>query len=308
MFAYVLGLIAGLAQPTQTSINGKMGEKAKSPFIASVVSFGTALIILIIIDLIVVGNINVPFADIAEYPLWIWSGGLCGVGIVVLSVVCLPYLGSAMVVVLTAFGQIVSSTIIDQFGLFDSPQISMSATRLIGVLLVACGVLLASIEPKKNNSEGRRFPIKHALLVFVAGMFCATQIAINGTLGEVAGSSWLGTTISMSVGLVGSLLLIAVLYLSKGRAGVFRDVPDIPFKWYMLTGGSLGVVIVGTNSITAPLIGAGMVSIMNLIGFMIGGLFIDATGFLGIDRKPVTVTKIIGVLAMIGGTVIITML
>lgn len=308
MFAYILGLIAGLAQPTQTSINGVTGDKVKSPYIATVISFITALIILLVIDLIVEGNLNIPLASVAANPIWIWCGGFCGVGIVCLSIICLPYIGSAMVVVMTSFGQIITSMVIDQFGLFRSPQIGMTLTRLIGAILVVAGVILASREPKSSKEKGHHYPFKYLALSFVAGMLCAIQIAVNGTLGKVVGSGWFGTTISMSVGLIGSLLLVAILYAIKGRSGVFNDGPDIPFKWYMLTGGSFGVVIVGTNSITAPLIGAGMVSIMNLIGFMIGGLIIDATGFLGIDKKPITAVKIIGVLAMIGGTVVITLL
>lgn len=308
MFAYILGLIAGLAQPTQTSINGITGTKVKSPFIATVISFSTALVILLVIDMIVEGNLNIPLGAVAANPLWIWCGGFCGVGIVCLSIICLPYIGSAMVVVMTSFGQIITSMIIDQFGMFRSPQIVMTLTRLVGAVLVVAGVVLASREPKKSNEEGHSYPLKYLVLSFVAGMLCAIQIAVNGTLGKVVGSGWFGTTISMSFGLMGSILLVAIIYLVKGRAGVLNDGPDIPFKWYMLTGGSFGVIIVGTNSITAPLIGAGMVSIMNLIGFMIGGLIIDATGFLGIDKKPITVAKIVGVLAMVGGTVVITLL
>ena len=308
MFAYILGLIAGLAQPTQTSINGIAGAKVKSPYIATEISFITALCILAVIDFAVEGGINIPFADVAAYPIWIWFGGFCGVGIVCLSIICLPHVGSAMVVVMTSFGQIITSMIIDQLGLFRSPQIAMTITRLIGAIMVVAGVILASREPKNADSSRHGYPLRYLILSFIAGMLCAIQIAINGTLGGIVKSGWYGTTISMIVGLLGSSLLILVLYVAKGRSGVFTDGPDVPFRWYTFTGGAFGVLIVGTNSITAPLIGAGMVSIMNLIGFMIGGLVIDAVGFLGIEKKPITAIKVAGVLAMIGGTVVITLL
>lgn len=308
MFAYFLGLIAGLAQPLQTSINTKMGDKAKSPYIASVISFSTALLVLIVIILATQGGIHVPFADIAAYPVWIWFGGLCGTGIVVLSVVSLPQIGSAMTVVLTSFGQMLISLIIDQFGLFGSPQIQLTFTRVIGAILVIGGVLLASYNKPEAGAERKRYPFMYIVLATIAGVLCGTQIAINGTLGTVAQDSMIATTISMTVGLTGTFVLIAVIYITRGRAGVFRESEDIRFKWYMATGGLLAVVIVGGNAITAPLIGAGMVSILNLIGFMIGGLIIDAVGFLGIEKKPVTLAKVIGVVAMVGGTVVITLL
>ena len=308
MFAYLLGFIAGLAQPTQTSLNGKLGSQMKSPYLSTVVSFATAVIILLLIDFLTQGGVHIPFTAIAEYPIWIWSGGLLGVGIVLLSIVCLPHIGSAMVVIMTSFGQIVASLIIDQGGFFGSPQIPMSFKRAIGAAILIAGVILASRNPSKGDGEKQTYPPIYMAMGFLVGVFCGTQIAINGTLGKAAGNSWYGTTVSMCVGLTGTLILLAILYITKGRKGIFTEGEDVPFKWYMVLGGSMGVIIVGTNAITAPIIGAGMVSIMNLIGFMIGGLVIDAVGFLGIDRKPVTLAKVIGVLAMLGGTVVITLL
>ena len=307
MYAYLLGLIAGLAQPMQTSLNGALGTKVKSPYISTIVSFATSVIILILIDVLTQGGVHIPFTDIAQYPLWIWTGGLCGTGIVILSIVSLPKIGSAMVVIMTSFGQIVTSLVIDQLGLFASPQIPMSTNRAIGAVILITGVIFASRNSNKDGNK-QKYPLLYMILAFVAGVLCGTQIAINGTLGIVAGNSWMGTTLSMMVGLTGTLVLTCGVYLAKGYKGVFSEEESIPFKWYMVFGGSMGVIIVGTNAITAPAIGAGMVSIMNLIGFMIGGLIIDAVGFLGIEKKPITLIKIIGVLAMIGGTCIITLL
>lgn len=307
MFAYLLGLIAGLAQPTQTSLNGALGTKVKSPYISTIISFVTAVIILILIDVLTQGGVHIPFADIAQYPFWIWLGGLCGTGIVLLSIISLPKIGSAMVVIMTAFGQIVTSLVVDQLGLFGSPQIPMTLNRAIGAIILIVGVVLASRNPSEDGSK-QKYPLLYMILAFVAGLLCGTQIAINGTLGVAAGNTWMGTTLSMMVGLTGTIVLTGVVYLIKGRNGVFTDGEEVPFRWYMLIGGSMGVIIVGTNAITAPAIGTGMVSIMNLIGFMVGGLVIDAIGFLGIEKKPVTLIKIIGVLAMIGGTIVITLL
>lgn len=307
MFAYLLGLIAGLAQPLQTSLNGKLREKVRSPFVTSLVSFAMSVLLLIVIVLCVEKRIFIPFGEIIKMPPWIWCGGLCGVGIVILSVICLPRIGSAMTVVLTSFGQMMISLIVDQFGLFDSPRITLTLTRFVGACIVIAGVIIVSRDPDRTG-EKQHYPLLYIVLAFIAGTLCGTQIGINGTLGNVAGSPWVATLISMSVGLIGTAVLTLAVFAVKGRSGVFQDGPEIPFKWYMIFGGWLGVVIVGTNAITSPVIGTGMASIMNLIGFMIGGLVIDATGFLGIDVKPVTAAKITGIIAMIAGTVIITLL
>jgi transporter family-2 protein len=75
----------------------------------------------------------------------------------------------------------------------------------------------------------------------------------------------------------------------------------------MVTGGILAMTIVGGNAIAAPILGTGVVTILNLIGMMAAGLIIDATGFLGIDKKPVTITKIAGMILMTVGTAIISL-
>ena len=51
----------------------------------------------------------------------------------------------------------------------------------------------------------------------------------------------------------------------------------------MAAGALLALTVVGGNAITAPVLGTGIATIMNLIGMMGAGLIIDATGFLGID-------------------------
>ena len=76
----------------------------------------------------------------------------------------------------------------------------------------------------------------------------------------------------------------------------------------MTSGGAIAIVIVGGNAVAAPILGTGIVTILNLIGMMAAGLLIDATGFLGIEKKPVTLAKTSGMLLMIAGAAVISLL
>ena len=76
----------------------------------------------------------------------------------------------------------------------------------------------------------------------------------------------------------------------------------------MIYGGTLAVIVVGGNAIAANILGTGLVNIMNLAGMMATSLVIDATGFLGIEKKPVTVAKVMGMLMIIAGTTIISLI
>lgn len=307
MFAYIIGLIAGASQTTQTSVNTNLSQKLKSPYLASVVSFTTGLIWVGIILALLEKGIYLPLTEISKEPFWIWGGGICGVGIVTLNILCLPKLGSAWTVMLLSFGQIMTGLVIDNWGLFGSQQIPMNAIKAAGAALLIAGVALVSLNKKSDGKT--KMPVLYMVLAILAGMLCTLQVAINGRLTTVAGSSWRSTFISMSMGTCGCLILVALLVLLRGRKGVLDEtMPDVDFHWYQLLGGFFAVVIVGSNAIAAPIIGTGIVTIMNLIAQMIMGLIVDATGFLGIEKQAITTKKIIGILLMLAGTVIIMML
>ena len=80
----------------------------------------------------------------------------------------------------------------------------------------------------------------------------------------------------------------------------------VKFRPFMISGGLFALVVVCGNAAVAPVLGTGLVTILNLIGMMAAGLAIDATGFLGIEKKPVTARKIAGMLLMLAGTAIIS--
>jgi transporter family-2 protein len=74
----------------------------------------------------------------------------------------------------------------------------------------------------------------------------------------------------------------------------------------MPAGGALAIVVVLSNAVAAPILGTGIVAILNLVGMMVMSLWIDATGFLGIDKQPVTVIKVVGMILMTAGSALIS--
>ena len=69
----------------------------------------------------------------------------------------------------------------------------------------------------------------------------------------------------------------ALMDRTNGKFGKFRP--------FMVTGGLFALTVVSGNAAIAPVLGTGLVTILNLIGMMVIGLVIDATGFLGIKKK-----------------------
>ncbi len=307
MLGFILGMVVGCAQPVMTSVNTKLSERLRSPLLTSCASFVLALLLTSAVLIVLQGNLHVPLGVIAKEPWWIWTGGICGDIIVIFSMICLPKLGSFETVVFLVLGQIVSGLMIDNFGMFGSAVIPMSVLRAVGAVLVFASVLATS---EKIESEGREKAHGvnfYRFLDFIAGIACSVQIAVNGRLGEVAGLSFRATIISLSTALLGAVTIIIFLRVIRGPGSVIdTSLPKISGRWWMWTGGICSFTIVGGNVILQMLMGTGLAAILNILGQTAGGIVIDATGFLGIQKKPVTARKIIGLLAMVAGTALIS--
>jgi len=84
------------------------------------------------------------FGDAVRSPWWYWVGG-GGMGVVVvLSItVVTPKIGAAATIGLLIAGQLAMGVLIDRYGWFGVEQVPLSWPRLLGVLLLAVGALLA---------------------------------------------------------------------------------------------------------------------------------------------------------------------
>lgn len=316
----LLGVIAGVASTAQASVNSKIRESFKSPYVTTVLSFIFSIIFMAALITVAERNLYIPLGTIAEQPFWIWLGGSCGTAIILLNIVCLPHLGSARNVMIICFGQTLTGLVIDHFGLFGAPVVPMTIIRTAGAAVVIIGVALVN-GTGRPTGDRESMPVSAAaggrvllyvILAFLCGFACAAQVAINGTLNAFAGSAGKATLISMSVGLITTLAVIIVITAMRGKGGIYDG--GVPVKWFsgfrpwMVTGAMLALTVVCGNAVTAPVLGTGIATILNLVGMMGAGLLIDAVGFLGIEKKPVTLAKVTGMILMIAGTAVISLL
>ena len=310
MLALVIGVIGGVATTMQASINTEARKCFRSPFITAGLNFIVAWLILAAFIISSEHRISIPLGMVAKYPPWIWLGGVCANVIIIMGILCVPKLGAAGNAMILNFGQIVTGLVVDQFALFGSEEARMSLTRLAGALMVLAGLVLVTREKKDDDKGNHRLPVLYVVFSFIAGIACAVQVAVNGTLTTLLQSAGKATLISMSVAIITALLIMAMLALFRGRNGMLDPAVDerTGFKPWMLAGGLCSFTVVCGNAAVAPVLGTGLVTILNLIGMMGIGLLIDATGFLGIEKKPVTLRKTAGMLLMLAGTALISFL
>lgn len=311
MISFILGLLAGVAMPVQTSVNGKLRDSLRSPYFSSIISFSGGFICAVIVLLCVAGSLYVPFGKVAMEPLWIWTGGFCGSILVVISIFCIPKLGSVETMVMLVLGQIGIGLVIDNFGLFESDVIALTPAKLIGAVLVLGGTVMVSMS--NSSSESVKSNKGNSIWIYrigeiIAGILAGLQVAINGRLGQITGSAFSATMISMATGTLGVIIIAIIVYLIGGKKLLIPDKDNgVKTKWWMWTGGAFGMVIVGGNALIAKPLGTGLSVILNVVGQTFGGIVLDAIGFLGIDKKPVTLVKVAGVLIMNVGIVLVSL-
>lgn len=138
-------LAAGIGIPIMAAVNGGLGRHLGAPAVAALVLFGLAFLITLIV-VIAMGDIR-RLGAFATTPHLFKLGGLF-VAFYVLSITSIgPRIGLGNAIVLVLFGQLVSSTVVDHFGLLGVAQNSVTLSRATGLVLLAAGTVLFAFKP-----------------------------------------------------------------------------------------------------------------------------------------------------------------
>jgi transporter family-2 protein len=132
---------AGAMLPIQFGINSQLAHWLGGPIRAAFVSFLVGTIALLVIAAFVRRPLP-SLARLGDVPWWVWIGGLLGAFYVTGSIVAAPRLGAVTLAAAIVFGQTLASVLVDQFGWVGFREHHLSGGRLLGVVLVAGGVVL----------------------------------------------------------------------------------------------------------------------------------------------------------------------
>ena len=141
IFFLLLALAAGVLLPVQAGINAQLRSALGSPVAAALISFLVGTLALAAATLLLRVPFPVSRAWTVTHPLQ-WSGGIIGALYVLAAVVLAPKLGAGTLVAAVVAGQMMTSLLLDHYGLIGFPIHSLSLVRLIGAALVMAGVVL----------------------------------------------------------------------------------------------------------------------------------------------------------------------
>jgi bacterial/archaeal transporter family-2 protein len=140
--AVALALVAGLAGSIQVAVMGRFGERIGSfEALAANLAFSTVIAVTV---LLVVRQSLAGFGDALRSPWWYWvGGGGMGVVVVLTITVVTPRLGAAATIALLIAGQLAMAAAIDRYGWFGVEKVALTWPRVLGLLLLAAGAVLA---------------------------------------------------------------------------------------------------------------------------------------------------------------------
>tara|TARA_R100000365_G_C2720828_1_gene53416 strand:- start:356 stop:805 length:450 start_codon:yes stop_codon:yes gene_type:complete len=143
-----------------------------------------------------------------------------------------------------------------------------------------------------------------ALMGVIAGACIAAQAPINASLGRALEVPIAAAAVSF---LAGGVVLWALAFLFSHLTSTPINY-GAPAPWTFIAGGLLGAFYVFSNITLTPLMGAAAVMALSVTGQLIGGLFLDKIGFMGMAVREISVGRIAGAVLLVTGAVMIRVL
>jgi transporter family-2 protein len=136
-------LLAGAGIPLIGVLNSGVARGVGNPFAATAIMFTIAMAVALGLTLAFYG---LPTAtQLGSVPPVSYAAGLL-IGFYVLSAtIIIPRFGAASFVAFILIAQLLTSAVVDQFGLFGMARRSVDMTRLIGLTVIVAGIVIMEI-------------------------------------------------------------------------------------------------------------------------------------------------------------------
>jgi len=149
--------VAGALVPLQAGSNAALGRALGHPLWATLVSLCVSFVV--VVPALFATQAPLPFVrDAMRMPPWIWFGGVAGVIYITAALVLTPRLGATSFIVCVIAGQMLTSLLIDHFGVMGLPVRHANPGRIAGVLLIVGGMLIVQWGTPASNVRAKQAP------------------------------------------------------------------------------------------------------------------------------------------------------
>ncbi|MGK3956642.1 DMT family transporter [Arthrobacter sp. R4] len=272
---------AGLAIPVQGRINGALGARLNDGIAASVVSFSTGLVLMVLISLVLpkgragLARIVPAVRSRAFPPVYVLAGGI-GALFVFAQSFTVGLLGVALFTVATVTGQTLSGLLVDRLGIGPAGKKPVTGIRIIGCVLTIAAVAWA-VSPRfaagsgsgTASDGGPAALLLPLLLPVAAGFLMSFQQAMNGTATVHYGTPIAATLVNFVAGTV-------VLWTAWGiKVALAGPGSPLPGEWWYYVGGPMGCVFIGLGALLVRSLGVLVTGLGMIAGQLLGSLGLD---------------------------------
>lgn len=268
--ALVLAVAIGVMTALQARVNGQLGIRLDDGFVAAVVSFGSGLLILIVLS----AALPAGRAGIARLvtgvrsggiPWWMLAGGAAGALTVATQGLAVGLIGVSLYTVGVVAGQTVNGLLLDRIGFGPAGVVAVTVPRLLGGALALAAVGLALV-----GDSLAEVPLWMLVLPFLAGIAIAWQQATNGRLRQQVGTPLTATFVNF---LGGTALLAIAAAIHVSAVGPPRPLPP---EWWLYLGGPLGVVYIFLSAAIVRDTGVLLLGLGAVVGQLLSSVALDA--------------------------------
>ncbi|MFC7456253.1 DMT family transporter [Brachybacterium sp. GCM10030267] len=263
-------VLAGTLGPMQSAVNGRLGADLGDGHLASIVSFGSGLLLMFVI-ILPRASTRRAFASLPDHlrrgtiPWPNFFAGLCGAVIVLSEGISAGPLGVATFQTALISGMVISGVVCDRLAIGVQFKQAVSFFRILGAALAVVATVLV-VSPN--------FETPHALalvaLPFAGGLLAGWQPAGNSNVGKLAGSMLVAITWNF---LIGFVFLTAAYLIRLGTGHASFALPD---TWWMYLGGPLGLASIALMAILVRRLGLLLLALASTAGQLVGSILIDA--------------------------------
>eukprot|EP01083_Nonionella_stella_P050570 134483_1 len=236
----------------------------------------------------------------------VFLNGFAGVVFICSAIYAAPVIGFGPYVVSLIIGQILTSTLVDQYALLWTKGRPLSTLNIVGALMTVGGEIVFQIRSFAAVKDDL-FLASLCVAFAVFGGICVTiQAALNMRLKSIMKDT--AYKASWASFANGSLLLIVINCVMYAVRGDWFIIHPQYFEWYMFFGGMLGAFVVTMFIICPPFIGFVTTYICSIFGSMVTSLVFDSIGAFGVQvqkQDQMSMGKVGGIIIVLMGAILV---
>ncbi|HYJ50580.1 MAG TPA: DMT family transporter [Microbacterium sp.] len=262
--------LVGVLTAVQARINGQLGVRLGDGLVAAAISFGSGLLILIVLSAALPSGRR-GFTALAtgvrsrRIPWWMLAGGAAGALTVATQGIAVGIIGVSLFTVGVVAGQAMSGLILDRIGYGPAGVVAVTLPRLAGgaLALLAVGIALAG-----DGLSG--IPLWLLALPLATGVGIAWQQATNGRLNQRVGTPLTATLVNF---IGGTIILVAAAAVRVAVVGIPAQVPA---EAWLYLGGVTGVIYIILSAALVTHTGVLLLGLGVVVGQLLTSFALDA--------------------------------